>query len=239
MTNGYFVMRQDDKIELTSSIADEPGCDAPSELMERRPGTSTDQPPQSIHNHPYTDKELDAVVGLDGGGGWYWGEDWNKEVTFGPQDDPTEVVSAVLLARITENLWQQGDIKPEEIPEGLQDEIKESGAIAVTLRDVRNSLGKDRQQWHLALESELQSLRDTGAIETVTQVLRGKQILPMKVALTLKPVPGLTKKRRKPGYASVVTSSRRNLRIYSIPPTPMLAAFELSWLKQHSIWTMA
>ena len=68
--------------------------------------------------------------------------------------------SSNFRAKISENLWQQEDIKPEEIPEGLQDEIKESGAIAVTLRDVRNSIGKDRQQWHLALESELQSLRD-------------------------------------------------------------------------------
>ena len=70
----------------------------------------------------------------------------------------------------------------------------ESGAIAVTLRYVRNSIGKGRQQWHLALESELQSLRDTGAIEIVTHVPRGKQILPMKVVLTL---PGLTTKKKK------------------------------------------
>ena len=94
-------------------------------------------------------------------------------------------------------MWQQEDIRPEEIPEGLQDEIRESGAIAVTLRDVRNSIGKDRQQWHLALESELQSLRDIGAIETVTHVPRNKQILPMKVVLTLKPIPGLTTKKKK------------------------------------------
>ena len=60
--------------------------------------------------------------------------------------------------------------------------MEESGAITVKLRDVRNSIGKDRQQWHLALESELQSLRDTGAIEAAKHVPRGKQILPMKVA---------------------------------------------------------
>ena len=64
------------------------------------------------------------------------------------------------------------------------------------LRDVRDSIGKDRQQWHLALEAELQSLRDTGAIETVTHVPRGKQALPMKVLLTLNPVPGLTTKKK-------------------------------------------
>ena len=84
-----------------------------------------------------------------------------------------------------------------EIPERLQEEIRESGAITVALRDVRNSIGKDRQQWCLALESELQSLRDTGAIETVTHVPRNKQVLPMKVVLTLKPAPGQTLKKKK------------------------------------------
>ena len=63
-------------------------------------------------------------MGPDGGGGWYWGEDWNKALTFGPQDDPMEVVSAVKLAKITDDLWQQEDIKPEEIPEGLQEEMR-------------------------------------------------------------------------------------------------------------------
>ena len=65
------------------------------------------------------------------------------------------------------------------------------------LRDVRDSIGKDRQQWHSALEAELQSLRDTGAIETVTHVPRGTQVLLMKVVLTLKPELGLTTKKKK------------------------------------------
>ena len=108
-------------------------------------------------------------MGFEGGEGWYGGEDWDKTWVFGPQDDPMAVVSTVKakFAKNIDNLWQQEDIKPEEIPEGLQAEIKESGAITVTLRDVRNSIGKDRQHWQLALESELQSLRDIGAIETV------------------------------------------------------------------------
>ena len=94
-------------------------------------------------------------------------------------------------------MWEQQQIRPEEIPAEIQEEIKESGAVAVTLRDVRQSIGKDRHQWHLALESELQSLRDTGAIQTVQHVPRGKQVLPMKVVLTLKPVQGLTTKKKK------------------------------------------
>ena len=75
-------------------------------------------------------------------------------------------------------------------------EIKESGQVAVTLKDVRQSIGTDRAQWKLALESELQSLRETGAIEPVEHVPCGKQVLPMKAVLTLKPVPGQTKKKK-------------------------------------------
>ena len=93
-------------------------------------------------------------------------------------------------------MWDQQQIRPEEIPTELQEEIKESGQVSVTLRDVKQFIGKDRQQWCLALESELQSLKDTGAIQTVQHVPHGKQVLPMKVVLTVKPVPGvLTKKK--------------------------------------------
>ena len=75
--------------------------------------------------------------------------------------------------------------------------MKQSGAIAVSLKDVRNSIGKDRQEWRLALEAELQSLQDTGAIEAVTHAPRGKQVLPMKAVLTLKPIEGVKTKRKK------------------------------------------
>ena len=116
---------------------------------------------------------------------------------FGRPDDPMEVLSKVHLAKIGEKLWKEDEIKPEEIPQRLQEEIRESGAITVTLRDVRESIGKDRQEWKLALEAELQSLRDTGTITTVQHVPRNKQILPMKVVLTLKPQPGLSTKKKK------------------------------------------
>ena len=36
-------------------------------------------------------------MGPEGGGGWYWIDDSNKDLTPGPQDDPMEVVSAVRL----------------------------------------------------------------------------------------------------------------------------------------------
>ena len=99
VTNGYFVMRADNRIELTSNIADEPVLDATSEPVEQPPRTSTEEPPQLIHDYPYTDKELEAIMGPEGGGGWYWIDDRNKELTTGPQDDPMEVVSAVRLEK--------------------------------------------------------------------------------------------------------------------------------------------
>ena len=92
---------------------------------------------------------------------------------------------------------EKDDIEPEEIPEGLKNEIRQSGAVMVALRSVRKSIGKDRQEWQLALENELQSLRDSGAIEAVRHVPRNKQVLHMKVVLTLKSVPGLTTKKKK------------------------------------------
>merc|ERR1711867_349856 len=170
-------------------------------MMEAGPKQLEPEPPlrldSSLHDHPYEDKEMEAVMGPEGGGGWYWGQDWDKPMVFGRPDNPMEVLSKVQLAKIGEKLWNEEEIKPEEIPQGLQEEIRESGAITVALRDVRTSIGKDRQQWKLALEAELQSLMDTGAIATVKHVPRNKQILPMKVVLTLKPQPGLTTKKKK------------------------------------------
>ena len=64
---------------------------------------------------------------------------------------------------------------------------------------MRDSIGKDRQEWKLALEAELESLRESGAIIPVNQnhVPHNKSILPMKVVLTLKPQTGLTTKKKK------------------------------------------
>ena len=121
VTNGYFVLRADNRIELTSNIADEPVFDATSEPVEQPPRTSTEEPPEFIHDYPYTDKELEADMGPEGAGGWYWLDDSNKESTTGTQDDPMEVVSVAPMNKVTENLWQQEDIKPEENPERLQE----------------------------------------------------------------------------------------------------------------------
>ena len=218
ITNGYFVMRPDHKIELTSNIADETIFDEQPEVLEQPVEKPQEQ--SQRHEEPYTDKELEAVMGFEGGEGWMWGDDANKDLYFGPQDDPMAVVSRInaQTAKITDKIWQQEEIQAKEIPKELQDEIKESGQVSVILRYVRHSIGKDRQQWHLALESELQSLRDIGAIQTVQHVPRGKQVLPMKVVLTLKPLPGLTTKKKK-ARVCVCGNFQQNLQICSIQRT--------------------
>ena len=113
-------MHKHDKIELTSNIADESNFDASGALMEQRSGTSTDPPPpQPLHDYPYTERESEAVVGPEGGGGWFWADESQQEVNSGSPGDPMEVISQVQLAMVSVHLWQQGDIKPEEIPDGL------------------------------------------------------------------------------------------------------------------------
>ena len=57
--------------------------------------------------------------------------------------------------------FPEEDMRLEEIPEAIQKELKQSGAITASLKDVRNSIGRDRQEWKLALEAELQSLINT------------------------------------------------------------------------------
>ena len=70
MTNGYWVMNKWDKIELTSNVTEDPEFDKADALMEPTPKEPEPEPP-ALHDHPYGDKELEAVMGPDGGGGWY------------------------------------------------------------------------------------------------------------------------------------------------------------------------
>ena len=91
---------------------------------------------------------MEAVMGPEGGGGWFWQEDTALEdMALDDPDDPMQVVSKIKMAKVTDNLWQKEDIEPEEIPEGLKNEIKQSGAVMVALRSVRKNIGKDRQAW--------------------------------------------------------------------------------------------
>ena len=93
VTNGYFVMRPDHKVELISNIADETIFDEQPEVLEQAVEKVQEQ--SQHHEEPYTDKELEAAVGFEGGEGWMWGEYANKDLCFGPQDDPVAVVSRI------------------------------------------------------------------------------------------------------------------------------------------------
>ena len=76
---------------------------------------------------PYTQEALDAVMGWAGGEGFMWGPDRDKVKYYG--DDPLAVLSEVQMkqARISDRLWQDEEVKSEEMPPGLRDELKESG----------------------------------------------------------------------------------------------------------------
>ena len=127
VTNGYWVMNKWDKIELASNVTEDPEFDRMDPLMEPTPKEPEPPPPSALHDHPYEDKEMEAVMGPEGGGGWYWGQDWDKPLVFGRPDDPMEVLSRVQLAEIGEKLWNEEEIKPEEIPQGLQEEKRIRG----------------------------------------------------------------------------------------------------------------
>ena len=68
VTNGYWVMNKYDKIELTSNVTENPEFDKVDELMEPKP-KDPHPPHPDLHDHPYGDKELEAVMGPEGGGG--------------------------------------------------------------------------------------------------------------------------------------------------------------------------
>ena len=57
--------------------------------------------------------------------------------------------------------------------EGVHGEVdKEIGAITLELKDVRNAIGHEREDWRNAMDAELQSLRHNGAIHDVVHVPR-------------------------------------------------------------------
>ena len=103
---------------------------------------------EDVTEKSYEQKMLDAILGFEGGEGWVDVEYGDKVWNTMPQDDPLAILSLAPAAkaakeRIDTKFWENDELEPEEVPE----ELKESGAIAVSLRDVRNSIGKDREQW--------------------------------------------------------------------------------------------
>ena len=78
----------------------------------------------------------------------------------------------------TEGYHQQGSRKTN-----LE---KENGLTTATLREVRGSVGAEREQWRLATQAEVQSLRDNDTGEVVSKAelraIKNAGSLPMKLA---------------------------------------------------------
>ena len=86
-------MKSDHKIELTSNIEYDTIFDEPPVVLQQPVENVPDQPQHQ--EEPYTDKELEAVMGFEGGEGWMWGDDAEKDLDFRPHDDPMAVVARV------------------------------------------------------------------------------------------------------------------------------------------------
>ena len=96
-------MNKYDKIELTSNVTEDPEFDKMDPLMEPK-HTEPDPPPPALYDHQYGEKELEAVMGPEGGGGWFYNQGWWNPPGLDKPDDPMEVISKVQLAKISDNL---------------------------------------------------------------------------------------------------------------------------------------
>ena len=61
----------------------------------------------------------------------------------------------------------------------------------------RKAIGSDYEDRKDAVDAELQSLRDSGAIQEVDHVPHSTKPLPRKMVTTLKPITGSTMKKKK------------------------------------------
>ena len=78
---------------------------------------------------------------------------------------------------------------------------KENGIQLTTMKEVRQSVAAEREQWRLAMQAEVDSLRDNSTFEVATsgelRKLRAADILPMKLVTGIKrdAVAGTEKKK--------------------------------------------
>ena len=93
---------------------------------------------------------------------------------------------------VYQNIYEVQDL---EEAHGEMD--KETGAITLELKDVRNAIGHEREDWRNAMDAELQSLRRNGVIHEVVHVPRNEQVLPLKMVHTLKPIEGTTRRKKE------------------------------------------
>ena len=53
------------------------------------------------------------------------------------------------------------------------------------VREIRGCIGRAKEEWRTTLDHELQSHYETGTLYEATHVPRGREVLPMKMVLTL------------------------------------------------------
>ena len=80
----------------------------------------------------------DAIMGFQGGVGWHDEDSPLGPYDTEPLDDPLIELSIMKAAkairkRADEIIWENEETRPEEIPE----ELKEAGAILVSIREVK------------------------------------------------------------------------------------------------------
>ena len=67
---------------------------------------------------------------------------------------------------------------------------KRAGIQIVKMREIRQSTGPERDQWRLAMQAEVDSLRDTGSFEAVSaadlKTRKRSEVLPMKLVTGIK-----------------------------------------------------
>ena len=205
VTNGYYVLQSNGLIELTSNITEDTVLGDEGEFLKDdvipKQGGKEAKPPKTWEEKTPEERMLEAVMGFEGGNHPIFRSDFKGEWKPSddlPPDDPfseqfnKKAMAKALTVKFDDKLWETEEIQPSEVPE----ELKESGAINVSIRDVKNSVGKDRVGWKLALEGELNPLMETGAVFPVRHMPRGVQVLPMKVVLTLKPQRGTLQRRK-------------------------------------------
>ena len=80
------------------------------------------------------------------------------------------------------------------------DIMKDSGAVPVTMADIRKSIGADREDWKLAMDNEVCALlNEAMEVLPASEAARvdPKKVLPMKIVATLKPTDVESVKRKK------------------------------------------
>ena len=145
VTNGFYVMRSNGVIELTSNITEDTPLgerkDLSNDGVSPKQAGKEAKPPKTWEEKTPEERMLEAVMGFEGGYHPIFAADFQGEWSIHdeiPPDDPfaqqsvMKNIAKAMKTKFDEKLWEIEYVKPEEVPE----ELKESGAINVSLRDV-------------------------------------------------------------------------------------------------------